>query len=167
MPASDNSSLCSLMYHPSGAFRRDPVGPEGTGSHGRPGLLYGLKADGLRAARPSRRLRTADGCDDSSPKGHTSATETTDYPHLGTFMNRLSPSGQKVTSRAGNDGPHVPLLPRPTGYSQHQPATPHSNPRPIGRRVVASRKGMGCRRRGSFVLRKPYVLTDSQSGYTR
>src|SRR5215475_3763711 len=113
MPASDNSSLCSLMYHPSGAFRRDRVGPEGTGSHRRPGLRYGLKADGLRAARPSRRLRTADGCDDSSPKGHICATETADYPHLRIFINHTPPSAQTVTSRAGSVRLDVPLLPAP------------------------------------------------------
>src|ERR1700756_1837761 len=90
MPTSDSSSLCSLMYHPSGASGRDPVGPQGTGSTAGPALRYGLKADGLRAARASRRLRTADGCDDSSPKGHTGATETADYPHLVTFITALA-----------------------------------------------------------------------------
>src|SRR5215510_13029128 len=170
MPASDNSSLCSLMYHPSGAFRRDPVGPEGTGSHRRPGLRYGLKADGLRAARPSRRLRTADGCDDSSLKGHASATETADYPHLRTFTNRHLPSGQKVTSRAGNGGRtgrHSPHRPTTPGTGCRHPATDRLLLVPAGyssldigkisRRIMASRNESGYIRRGSYVVRRSYV----------
>src|SRR5215470_12841848 len=134
MPASDSSSLCSLMYHPSGASGGTRLAQRNW-VDARPGPLYGLKADGLRAARPSRRLRTADGCDDSSLKGHTSATETADYPHLRTFTNRHLPSGQKVTSRAGNGGRtgrHSPHRLTTPGTGSRHPATDRLLLVPVG-----------------------------------
>src|SRR6266487_7072465 len=108
------------MCHPSGASRQIPDGSGGSEPTTGPGLRGGLRADGLRAARPSRRHRAADGCDDSCPEGHITATETTDYPYLRIFVDRLPVIGP--------DG-HVTM--------------PPDGPRPVSEKIIGGRIGCG------------------------